>query len=124
MIAIDTSSCIAYLNGDAGPDVEHVEAALWQRSAVFPPAVYAELLSHPHLPKALRKVFADVPLLSLHDGYWERVGLLRAHLFARQRKARLAGALIAQSCLDHVVPLVTRDTDFRHFAKYAKLELV
>jgi predicted nucleic acid-binding protein len=27
----------------------------------------------------------------------------------------LADTLIAQACLDHEVPLVTRDPDFRHF---------
>lgn len=31
-------------------------------------------------------------------------------------KAKLADTLIAQACLDHRVPLVTRDLDFRHFA--------
>jgi predicted nucleic acid-binding protein len=30
-------------------------------------------------------------------------------------KAKLADTLIAQSCLDHDVPLITRDGDFRHF---------
>jgi predicted nucleic acid-binding protein len=32
--------------------------------------------------------------------------------------------LIAQNCLDQSVPLVTRDRDFRHFAKAAALPLV
>jgi predicted nucleic acid-binding protein len=35
---------------------------------------------------------------------------------AKGLKARLADTLIAQSCLDHGVPLITHDTDFRHFA--------
>jgi predicted nucleic acid-binding protein len=36
----------------------------------------------------------------------------------------IAAALIAQSCLDQSVPLVTRDKDFRHFAKSAGLPLL
>ena len=32
--------------------------------------------------------------------------------------------LIAQSCLDQSSPLVTRDRDFRHFAKAAGLPLL
>ncbi len=34
---------------------------------------------------------------------------------------RMADALIAQSCLDHDVALVTRDRDFRNFARAAGL---
>jgi len=30
----------------------------------------------------------------------------------------LADTLIAQICIDHDVPLITRDKDFRHFAKH------
>ncbi|MHB8420480.1 MAG: PIN domain-containing protein [Myxococcales bacterium] len=58
------------------------------------------------------------------EGYWERAGLLRSKLLARRLKARLADTLIAQSCLDGAVPLLTRDADFRHFAQWAGLELV
>jgi predicted nucleic acid-binding protein len=36
---------------------------------------------------------------------------------------RLADTLIAQSCIDHHVPLITRDVDFRHFAKLGMLVL-
>lgn len=32
--------------------------------------------------------------------------------------------LIAQSCLDHDLPLVTRDSDFRHFVRLAGVRLV
>ncbi len=35
----------------------------------------------------------------------------------------LADALIAQSCIDHDVRLVTRDADFRHFARLGGLRL-
>jgi len=64
-----------------------------------------------------------LPLLDVSDRYWERVGALRAKLAAARRRAPLADALIAQSCLDHEVPLITRDTDFRGFARVSKLVL-
>ena len=56
-------------------------------------------------------------------GYWERAGHLRAKLLARRCRSRLADTLIAQSCLDHGVRLVTRDDDFRHFARLGGLRL-
>ena len=58
----------------------------------------------------------DLPLLEITEGYWERAGALRARILSQKLKAKLADTLIAQSCLDHDVALVTRDGDFRHFA--------
>ena len=123
MIALDTSSLVAYLSDEAGGDVDAVEVALAERQACLPPAVLAELLSDPKLPATTAALFRALPQLPVTDGYWERVGALRAGVIARGRKARLADALIAQSCLDHDVPLVTRDADFRHF-KARGLELI
>jgi predicted nucleic acid-binding protein len=65
-----------------------------------------------------------LPLLEPSPGYWERVGSLRAKVLARNRRARLADALIAQSCLDHEISLLTRDGDFRDFAEVSGLRLL
>ncbi len=64
----------------------------------------------------LEKALLEIPVLELKPGFWERAGRLRARVIAAGHKARLADSLIAQSCLDHGVPLVTRNRDFRHFA--------
>lgn len=117
MIAIDTSSWVAYLGGVPGPDVGLIDRALADRQACLPPVVLSELLSARALPERLQTLFLDLPLLPLLDGYWERTGRLRARVLARRRKARLADTLIAQSCLDHQVPLVSRDADFRTFLR-------
>ena len=123
MIAIDSSSFIAYLGGSTGPDVEATEIALAHRQAALPPAVLTELLSDPGLPAELRTLLVGLPSLVVLDGYWERAGLLRARIIRRKRKARLADTLIAQSCLDHNVELVARDPDFRPFATIGRLKL-
>jgi predicted nucleic acid-binding protein len=44
-------------------------------------------------------------------------------LITKGFKARLADALIAQACIDSDVALITRDRDFRHFAKHCGLKL-
>ena len=124
MIAIDTSSLIAYLSGEAGADVEAVGLALAHRQAVLPPVVLMELLSDKELPRAVKDLLVGMPLLPLSDGFRERAGLLRSRVLARGRKARLADMLIAQSCLDHDSELVTRDADVRHFAGGIGLKLV
>ncbi len=124
MIALDTSSMVAFLNGSTGKDVLAVDLALEQHQAVLPPVVLCELLSAPGLPTRARALFEQLPLLDILDGYWQRAGLLRARILAKRHKARIADALIAQSCLDHHVPLVSRDRDFRHFSRLATLRLL
>ncbi|HEY7654375.1 MAG TPA: PIN domain-containing protein [Methylomirabilota bacterium] len=123
MIALDGSSLIAYLGGDQGADVDAVELAFEQRQGVLPPVVLSEMLSERRLPLQARELLLQLPLLDLREGYWERAGLLRSLVLGRGRRAPLADALIAQSCLDHNAPLVTRDADFSGFARLAGLRL-
>lgn len=124
MIALDTSSLIAYLSGVKGADVGAVEAALEQKQAVLPPVVLSELLSDPRLSSDVAHVLKGLPLLPLVDGYWERVGYLRSEVIRHHRRVPLADSLIAQVCIDHNVPLVSRDGDFRHFARHGDLKLL
>ena len=124
MIALDTSSVVAYLDGSSGKDVLAVDLALEQHQAVLPPVVLCELLSAPRLPKRPRTLFKHLPLLDLLEGYWRRAGRLRARILARGHRARIADALIAQSCLDHDVPLISRDRDFRTFSRLISLRIL
>jgi predicted nucleic acid-binding protein len=124
MIAADTSSMVAFLEGDAGEDSEVIQSALDLQQLALPPVVLAELLSDPALPRAVRTLLAGLPILDVEPGFWERAGLLRASVLKQKKKARVADALIAQSCLDQATPLVTRDRDFRHFAASAGLPLL
>lgn len=124
MLCIDTSSVIAYLQGESGPDTEQVDRALQERIAVLAPVVVTELLSDPALSASTRALILAVPVLPLVDGYWERAGLLRAKALRAGSKAKLADALIAQSCLDHTAALVARDRDFAIYQRLASLRLL
>jgi len=124
VIAVDTSSWIAYLSGDDGEDVLLVEQALRDQVVVMPPAVFCELLSEPALGPHLSGHFSRFPSLETQPGYWKRTGLLRAGVLGRKRRALLADALIARSCIDHDVALITRDSDYRWFARYGELKLL
>ncbi|MGH9368083.1 MAG: PIN domain-containing protein [Thermoanaerobaculia bacterium] len=123
MIAVDSRSFIAYLSGADGSDVEEVERALTESQVCLPPVVVTELLSDPKLPASVVSLLTELPVLEVTEGYWPRAGLLRARLLSSRRRARLADTLIAQSCLDHDVPLIARDEDYRHFARLAGLKL-
>lgn len=124
MIAVDTSTWIAFLEGDRGPDADLLDRALQDRQVLMAPVVLSEVLSDPKLPAAVSQTLSELPLLDVDPGYWRRAGELRAKVLAKRPKARLGDALIAQSCIDHGVSLLTRDRDFRAFAAAAGLCLV
>lgn len=124
MIAVDSSSLIAYFNGDDGEDVEWLDQALALKQAVLPPVVLTEILSDPVLDPAVADLIGDLPVLEVRAGFWIRAAATRARILAKRLRARLADTLIAQSCIDSRTPLITRDRDFRHFSTYAGLDLL
>ena len=124
MIAVDTSTWIAYLQGDRGKDAELLDRALQDRQVLMVPAVLTEILSDPRLPSEVSKTLSDLPLIEVEQGYWKRAGELRAKVLAKQRNARLGDSLIAQSCIDRRIALLTRDREFRAFADAAELDLL
>jgi predicted nucleic acid-binding protein len=117
-VALDSSSLIGYLNGRVGGDTTRVREALAAGRAVVPPLVVAEVFSLPGVPEDVIAMMRDLVQLPLLPGYWERAGQLRGRVLAGRRRARMADTLIAQSCIDHDVPLVSADSDFRHFVAF------
>ena len=124
MIAVDTSSWIAFLQGDAGKDTELLDRALRDRQVLMAPVVLTEVLSDPGLSSEVAQTLSELTLIDVGPGYWRRAGELRAKVLGRRRKARLGDALIAQTCIDHGIPLLTRDRDFQAFAEAAGLDLL
>lgn len=124
MIAADTSTWIAFFQGDRGEDAEQLDRALRDRQVLMAPAVLTEMLSDPKLSPRVSQALEELPLIEITPGYWLRAGALRAKVLAKRRKARLGDALIAQSCIDRGIPLLTRDRDFRAFADAAGLNLI
>ena len=101
-----------------------LDKALGDRQVLMVRVVLVELLSDPKLPPKEAQILMDLPLMPGEEGYWQRVGELRAAVLRKSRRARLGDVLIAQNCVDLGVPLLTRDRDFRAFVEAAKLDLV
>lgn len=124
MIAADTGTWIAFFQGETGNDVELLDRSLENRQVVMAPPVLTELLSDPGITSEVSKMLSELPLIEIKAGFWNRAGALRATVLARRLKARLGDALIAQSCFDAGITLLTRDRDFRAFAKTASLSVL
>ncbi len=123
MIAADTSSLIAFFAGERAPDTEQIAQALQGGQIAIPPVVLTEVLSDATCFAQLVPVVSHWPQLDITQDYWLRAAKIRAILLEKKLAAKIPDTLIAQSCIDHDVALITRDADFRHFAKYCGLKL-
>jgi len=85
MIAVDTSTWIAFLQGDGGEDAELLDRALQDRQVLMAPVVLTEVLSDPKLPSEVSQTLSELPLLEVEPGYWQRAGELRARVLAKRR---------------------------------------
>jgi len=122
MIAADTSSLSAFFKGESGRDIELVAQAM-NGDLRLPPLVVTEMLSDPKAAADMMETVAHFLVLPILDGYWERAGETRRTLKIHGFKAKIGDVLIAQSCIDHDVPLITRDADFRHLVAHCGLTL-
>ena len=69
MIAADTSTWIAFLQGERGTDTDLLDQALADRQVVLVPVVLTELLSGPKLDSDVRDTLAALPLVDVRHGY-------------------------------------------------------
>ncbi|MDX2178424.1 MAG: PIN domain-containing protein [Bryobacteraceae bacterium] len=123
MIGVDTNVWIAYFAGDESDDIHLLSIALRFGQALMPPPVTAELLSQADFALEDRGRILRAPKARLMPGFWERAGETRAALIRLGHRPRLADTLIAQVCIDHDIPLLTRDRGFTPFAKHSGLHL-
>jgi len=115
MICADTSVWVAFLNDQDHLQVEKFKQALSDNVLGMIPAVLSELISFPKIERGDIDLISKLPMIELKIGYWQRVGNSRREILKNGLKARLADALIAQTCIDAKISLITIDDDFRHY---------
>ncbi len=123
MIAADSSSLVSFLEGAATPDTAMVRDALRFDDLWMPPPVKTELMSRPVTGATFEVLMNGARMLPIAPGFWERSGDNRRRLLTMGLRSRLADTLIAQCCIDADAPLITRDSDFRHFVRWCGLKL-
>jgi len=124
MICVDTSSFVAFIKGEQGRDVELAARAALDELLVLAPVSVTELLSDPGLTPNLEAMVLKAPRVAITAGYWERAGKLRRRLMRLGYRPKIADTFIAQTCLDHGLPLITRDRDFEAFRKAAGIQIL
>ncbi len=124
IIAVDTCVLVDLQSGIISAASLFLKEKLIKREVIVPLVVVTEFLSDPRADKKHYHFLQGIKTLEIYDGYWLRAGELRRGLLQKGLKAKLGDALIAQACIDNNVPLLTRDEDFRHYAKHCDLQLV
>ncbi len=124
IIAVDTCVLIDFQSGAANRCVSILRENLLSYTVRIAPVVLTEILSNHRLDKKNQGFFKEITQLEIYEDYWQRAGETRRILLKKGLKAKLGDALIAQACIDNSVPLLTRDSDFSHYAKYCGLRLV
>jgi predicted nucleic acid-binding protein len=124
LIAADSSSLIAYFEGVIADDTNAIDEAFTALEFVMPPPVLVELMGKTASRSAYDEIARGVALLPITPGYWARARESRSLILSKGLKARGIDALIAQCCIDADVPLIARDTDFRHFADWCGLKAI
>jgi predicted nucleic acid-binding protein len=117
LIAVDTSTLQRLLAGILGSDTALARAAFDRGELFVPPVVICEALSDPEMSAENERRLLLTPVMPLLPGFWQRAGLLRRSVHAVGLKAKLPDTLVAQSCIDHDIPLITYDRDFRNFVR-------
>jgi predicted nucleic acid-binding protein len=123
-VIADTSVWIDHFLGKSGEDLDLFRAALIEGRVVMAPAVLAELLSSTEMTADVERALSEMPFAAPGPGFWKETGSLR-RLFAKQGvNAALADCLVAHSCLEHDLPLLTRDKGIRKFGAKVGLRFV
>lgn len=120
-IAVDSSALISFVHGESFPTMGHLELALSQSRVYLPNMVRFEVLSGPRVAQ-YADVFLALPVLPQLPDFWLRAAEMRRALLTKKSKCNAGDALIAQSCIDSGIALLTLDKDFKRFTPFG-LEL-
>jgi PIN domain nuclease of toxin-antitoxin system len=72
MMAVDSSSLVAYLQGEEGDDVVELDQALSSGISVIPPVVLTEIFSDPKLDDEVRALLLRLPILDIKEDFFVR----------------------------------------------------
>jgi len=123
-VIADTSIWIDYFLGKPGEDLDSFRISLNEGRVVMAPAVLSELLSSTEMTATVEKALLEMPIASPTPAFWKDSGKLRRLLAKQGMNASLADCLVVQSCLEHDLPLLTRDKGIKKFASKVGLVLL
>lgn len=127
MIVVDTTVWADWFNGTPSPEVEHLARALDRQDAGLAPVILTEVLQGFRAERDFeraRVLLLRLPVLTLDIGGHAAAARLFRRL--RSKGVTVRGAIdciIAQTCIDAGVELLSTDQDFAAIARHTPLRL-
>lgn len=124
MTLIDTSAWIEFFRG-RGALALSVDAALASADAAIAGPVVTELRRglSPRDRNRVLPLLTGCAMLAEPPGLWDRAGDLGYALARRGKNVKTLDLLIATYAIEHGVPLLSGDADFRVIARHSPLRL-
>lgn len=123
MILVDSSVWVAYFNGQASRETDHLDALLGREPVAIGDLILTEVLQGFRNDRDYRMAKTLLTGLTIYD----MLGAARAVRVAENYRAlrkrgitvrKTADAIIATFCIDLAIPLLFSDKDFEPFVKH------
>lgn len=126
MILVDTSVWIDYFNGVEHEQTDRLDTALAEDIVAMGDLILLEILQGFHSDKDYRRAKDKLELLAQHDlfGYSSVANCAENYRALRKKGITIrktANVIIATFCIDHELPLLFSDRDFRLFVDHLGL---
>jgi predicted nucleic acid-binding protein len=126
MILVDSSVWIDYFCGNDTPAAETLDKTLGVKTVVVGDLVLTEVLQGFRSEKDYRIARSLMDELTVFEMLGKEIAIKSAENFRKLRKKgitirKTADVIIASYCIEHSLPLLFSDKDFKPFVKYLGL---
>ena len=126
MMLVDSSVWIDYFSGNDSPETDFLDGVLGVRAVAIGDLILAEVLQGFRHDKGYRTARRLLEEMTLFELLGKKMALKSADNFRELRKKGLAirktaDVIIASFCIEHGLPLLFADRDFKPFVEHLGL---
>lgn len=126
MILVDSSVWIDYFSGNNSPETDFLDGALGVRAVAIGDLIFTEILQGFRHDKDYKTAKRLLETLTIFELLGKKMAVKSAENFRKLRKKGLtirktADVIIASFCIEHNLPLLFSDKDFKPFVEHLGL---
>lgn len=126
MILVDSSVWIDYFSGNGSPETDFLDGVLGVRAVAIGDLILAEVLQGFRRDKDYKTAKRLLEELTMLELLGKKMAIKSADNFRKLRKKGLtirktADVIIASYCIEHEMPLLFTDKDFKPFVEHLGL---
>jgi predicted nucleic acid-binding protein len=124
LVAADSSALIEFFQGRKTKDAKLVEKAIKEGVLALPWIVLSEMLMIENLSLEIKEALSKLTILQPSCNYSKNLAKVRLKMQASKFNANLTQCLVATSCLESNIALISVNRNYLGFAKLLKLKLL